>query len=136
MQAALGLAAAWLERPLHVPDVRLTGIGIADLNPANVLWDGRAFRLVDFEDGGLTDRTFDLADHVEHLASRLHGVYPPDALAEAAGLPGHERSRLESYRRLWAIFWLLKLLPGSSGFSRNPAGTTENQARHVLALLG
>ena len=136
VQAALGLAAAWLERPLHVPDVRLTGIGIADLNPANVLWDGRACRLVDFEDGGLTDRTFDLADHVEHLASRLHGVYPPDALAEAAGLPGHERSRQESYRRLWAIFWLLKLLPGSSGFSRNPAGTTENQARHVLALLG
>jgi thiamine kinase-like enzyme len=110
-------------------------IGIADLTPANVLWDGYACRLVDFEDGGLTDPAYELADHVEHLAGRLDGIYDPNALIEAVGLSAKERDRTRSYRPLWAAFWLAMQLPGNGGFARNPPGTTEAQAQHVLALL-
>jgi len=46
-----------------------------------------------------------------------------------------QRERVEQYRRLFACFWLMMLLPGSRGFARNPPGSTEDQARHVLALL-
>ena len=35
----------------------------------------------------------------------------------------------------WASFWLTMLLPGNGGFRRNPPGTAEAQATHLLALL-
>jgi len=38
-----------------LPEPQLVALGIADLNPANVLWDGQRCRLVDFE--GPTDRS-------------------------------------------------------------------------------
>lgn len=134
---AIGVEAAlhWLGRPGSLPTPRLVGLGIADLNPANILWDGHRCRLVDFEDGGLTDPAYDLADHVEHIAARLAGVFEPRALADAAGLPTDARQRMESYRPLWAAFWLAMLLPGNSGFRRNPPGTTEAQALHLMELL-
>lgn len=113
----------------------LTSIGIADLNPANILWDGRVCRLVDFEDGGLTDPAFEIADHVEHIANRRTGNLSADALSAAVGLSNDAVARLESYRTLWAVFWLLMLLPEHGGFTRNPPGTTEDQARYVLRLL-
>ena len=69
---ARAAAREWLREP-RLPEPRLTVLGIADLNPANVLWDGTAARLVDFEDGGLSDPAYELADHVEHLGSRLPG---------------------------------------------------------------
>lgn len=119
-----------------LPEPRLTALGIADLNPANVLWDGEVCRLVDFEDGGLTDPAYEIADHVEHLASRLERVYDADALADAVGLTAEEYARMQAYRPLWAAFWLAMLLPGNGGFRRNPPGTTEAQAIHLLALLG
>ncbi|MFC4139258.1 MULTISPECIES: aminoglycoside phosphotransferase family protein [unclassified Microbacterium] len=115
------------------PAFELSVLGIADLNPANVLWDGRVCRLVDFEDGGLSDPAFELADHVEHLAGR--GVYDADALIRAVGLSTAERERLAEWRTFWAIFWLIMLLPGNGGFLRNPPGTTEEQAGRVLRML-
>ncbi|MDR2997980.1 MAG: aminoglycoside phosphotransferase family protein [Microbacterium sp.] len=115
------------------PEIRLSVLGIADLNPANVLWDGSVCRLVDFEDGGLSDPAFELADHVEHLAGR--GVYDADALIGAVGLSTVERERLSGWRTHWAIFWLIMLLPGNGGFLRNPPGTTEEQAERVLSML-
>jgi thiamine kinase-like enzyme len=118
-----------------VPASRLTALGIADLNPANVLWDGRTVRLVDFEDGGLSDPAYELADHVEHLGSRLPGVYDVQALPVAVGLDDGARERMAAYRPLWAAFWLAMLLPGNGGWRRNPRGTTEGQARHFLALV-
>lgn len=128
------VALAWLaQEPL--PPAHLVGLGIADLNPANVLWDGTTCRLVDFEDGGLTDPAYDLADHVEHLAGRLADVLAPDALADAAGLSADGRTRMRTYRPLWAAFWLAMLLPGNRGFDRNPPGTTEAQADHLVGLL-
>ncbi len=65
--SAQAAACVWLTTEGALPDPRLTALGIADLDPANVLWDGETCRLVDFEDGGLTDPAFDLADHVERV---------------------------------------------------------------------
>ena len=132
---ALARARAFVAAP-QLPEPRLTVLGIADLNPANVLWDGRVVRLVDFEDGGLSDPAYKLADHVEHLGSRLPGVYDARALADAVGLDAEERERMAAHRPLWGAFWLWMLLPGNPSWRRNPPGTTEDQAAHFMALVG
>jgi Ser/Thr protein kinase RdoA (MazF antagonist) len=132
---AVADARAWLDDPDALPERRLSALGIADLNPANVLWDGARCRLVDFEDGGLSDPAYELADHVEHLGGRLTGVYDAAALVDAVGLGPEERQRVDAYRPLWAAFWLAMLLPGNGGWRRNPPGTTEDQARHLTGLL-
>ncbi|CAM3518749.1 aminoglycoside phosphotransferase family protein [Nocardioides zeicaulis] len=119
-----------------LPEPRTTCLGIADLNPANVLWDGRVARLVDFEDAGLSEPAYELADHVEHLGSRLPGVYDAAALAGAVGLDADGRERMEAYRPLFGAFWLAMLLPGRGSWRRNPPGTTEDQAAHFMALAG
>lgn len=131
----LDVARAYVADP-PLPEPRETALGIADLNPANVMWDGRVARLVDFEDGGLSDPAYELADHVEHLGSRAHGVYDARALVAAVGLGDEERERMEAYRPLFGAFWLAMLLPGNGGWRRNPPGTTEAQAEHFMALLG
>jgi Ser/Thr protein kinase RdoA (MazF antagonist) len=131
---ALEAARTYVAAP-RLPEARATALGIADLNPANVLWDGARVRLVDFEDGGLSDPAYELADHVEHLGGRLPGVYEATALADAAGLDAGERQRMAAYRPLWAAFWLAMLLPGSASWHRNPPGTTEDQAAHFMALV-
>ncbi len=133
---AVEVTLDWARRHEAVPAPALRVLGIADLNPANVLWDGAACRLVDFEDAGLTDPAYEIADHVEHLAGRRAGVYDADALVDAVGLSGQERDRVRAYRPPWAAFWLGMLLPGNRGFVRNPPGTLEAQATHVLELLG
>lgn len=131
---ALEAARAYVTAP-PLPEPRITALGIADLNPPNVLWDGRVARLVDFEDGGLSDPAYELADHVEHLGSRLPGVYDPDRLADAVGLGTEDRERMQAYRPLWAAFWLAMLLPGNGAWRRNPPGTTEAHAEHFMALV-
>ena len=135
VRTARAAAREWLRDP-RLPESRLTVLGIADLNPANVLWDGQVARLVDFEDGGLTDPAYELADHVEHLGSRLHGVYDARALTDAVGLDAEDRVRMAAYRPLFAAFWLAMLLPGNGGWRRNPPGTAEAQAAHFMALVG
>jgi Ser/Thr protein kinase RdoA (MazF antagonist) len=132
---AVVAARSWLDTPGILPEPHLRVFGIADLNPANILWDGETCRLVDFEDGGLTDPAYELADHTEHLGGRLTRVFDREALVDAVGLSAHERARMRAYRPLWAAFWLAMLLPGNGGFRRNPPGTTERQAAYLLALL-
>lgn len=136
-QVREGIEAAldWLAMPDALPAARLIGLGIADLNPANILWDGQTCRLVDFEDGGITDPAYDLADHVEHIAGRLAGVFHPEALSAAVGFSDDERERMRAYQPLWAAFWLAMLLPGNGGFRRNPRGSTEAQALHLIRLI-
>lgn len=112
-------AGAWLARD-DLPEPRLESLGISLLNPANVLWDGAACRLVGFEDGGLTDPAYELADHVEHLAGR--GVYDVDALVGAIGLSDEHRERMSAYRSLWACFWLVMLLPGNGASTATRRG--------------
>jgi Ser/Thr protein kinase RdoA (MazF antagonist) len=131
---AVAVARTYVADP-PLPDARTTALGIADLNPPNVLWDGQVARLVDFEDGGLSDPAYELADHVEHLGSRLPGVYDAHALADAAGLDAGDRERMTAYRPLWAAFWLVMLLPGNGAWRRNPPGTTEAHAAHFMALV-
>lgn len=131
---ARATARDWLRDP-GLPPLRAEVLGIADLNPPNVLWDGEVCRLVDFEDAGLSDRAYELADHVEHLGSRLAGVYDADALADAVGLDPDERARMRAYRPFWAAFWLAMLTPGTASWHRNPPGTVEAQAEHFMALL-
>ncbi len=131
---ALDVARAYVAAP-RLPEPRLSALGIADLNPANVLWDGRVARLVDFEDGGLSDPAYELADHVEHLGSRLPGVYDVHALPAAVGLDDEGLARTAAYRPLFGAFWLAMLLPGNGAWRRNPRGTTEEQCRHFLSLL-
>lgn len=130
IEAAIGAALAWLGRADALPPTQLVALGIADLNPANIIWDGQTCRLVDFEDGGLTDLAYELADHTEHIAGRLgrpgrtgpvaRRILDPEALVDAVGLSLEERERMHRYRPLWAAFWLAMLLPGNGGFRRNP----------------
>ena len=131
---AVAAARGYVADP-PLPEPCVTVLGIADLNPPNVLMHGRVARLVDFEDGGLSDPAYELADHVEHLGSRLPGVYDARALADAVGLDAEGRERMAAYRPLWAAFWLWMLLPGNPGWRRNPPGTTEGHAEHFMALV-
>ncbi len=135
VQRAVDAASAWLAYPDSLPEPQLVALGISDRKPDNILWDGRTCRLVDFEDSGLSDPAYELADHVEHIAGRLTGVFDRDALVDAVGLSPEERERMRAYRPLWAAFWLAMLLPGNGGFRRNPPGTTEAQAKHLMELL-
>jgi thiamine kinase-like enzyme len=105
-------------------------------NLDNVLWDGEACRLVDFEEFGVSDIAYELADVLEHASSRLGRRYvDPDALISTIGLTAVQLDRLASYRALMASFWLVMLLPGNGGFTRNPPGSTEDQAAHMLTLI-
>lgn len=135
---ALAAAARWLHSPeaasLAEPptDPVFTQ---ADGNLANFLWDGTRCRVVDFEDSGLSDRSLEVADLVEHVSASLRGLIDADALTAALGLSPAQRSRLLTARRLFASFWLLMLLPGNRGHARNPPGSLERQAERVRTLL-
>ena len=110
-------------------------IAIGDGNVDNVLWDGSTCRLIDWEEYGASDLTYELADLVEHASSRLSGSLDVSALVAAFDLDDAQHERLLDHRRLLASFWLMMLLPGNGGFRRNPPGSTEDQARHVLTML-
>lgn len=133
---ALDLARRWLadDDPTH-DRVADPVLAIGDGNLANVLWDGKTCRLVDFEEFGTSDLAYEVADVVEHASSRLRRLLDVDALVGHLELAPGQQARLAAYRRLLATFWLVMLLPGNRGFDRNPPGSTEDQARHVLALL-
>jgi Phosphotransferase enzyme family len=109
--------------------------GQGDPNLANFLWDGERVRIVDFEDSGLSDRSFELADAVEHLSAWSDSGLDGDTFLRAFDLSRAERSRLADCRRLAALFWLLRLRPGGEASSRNPPGTLRRQAERMLALL-
>lgn len=132
---AIAVAREWLaESPLPPSDDRGV-LGRADGNLANCIWDGSRVRLVDFEDAGGSEAAFELADHVEHISFR-RSEGEPELAAAAGGLTDDDRPRWWHYRKDFAAFWLAMLLPGNRGFGRNPRGTTEWQARHLLGLLG
>jgi hypothetical protein len=109
--------------------------GQGDANLANFLWDGARIRIVDFEDSGVSDRAFELAELVEHLSAWSDSGLDGDVFLRAFALTAAERSRLADCRRLAALFWLLSLRPGGSASLRNPPGTLRRQAERLLALL-
>jgi hypothetical protein len=115
---------------------RLSAVyGQGDANLSNFLWDGARIRIVDFEDSGVSDRAFELAELVEHLSAWSDSTLDGDAFLRAFELSAAERSRLADCRRLAALFWLLSLRPGGSASLRNPPGTLRRQAERLLALL-
>lgn len=134
VQQAKVRAADWLQS-LCLPEATDRVIALGDGNLDNVLWDGEVCRLIDWEEYGVSDLAYEIAALVEHASSRLTRSLDVDAVVDALAKGVGQRARVETYRRLFACFWLMKLLPGHSGFERNPAGSTEAQARHVLALL-
>jgi hypothetical protein len=107
----------------------------ADGNLANYLWDGECCRLVDFEDSGVSDRAFEVADLVEHVSVTLTGALDGDGLVELLDLDEALARRVLRMRRLFATFWLHMLLPGNRGHHRNPPGSVERQAERTLVLL-
>jgi Ser/Thr protein kinase RdoA (MazF antagonist) len=136
VRIAIEAAQAWLAR--EQPD--LDGIvdpvvARGDGNLDNALWDGDTCRPVDFEEFGVSDIAYEMADVLEHASSRLDRRLDTDALIATVGLKADQLDRLASYRALMACFWLVMLLPGNGGFKRNPAGSAEDQATHLLSLL-
>ena len=108
----------------------------ADGNLANALWDGDTVRWVDFEDCGVSDPAYEVADLVEHVSVRLPRLLDPDDVVARLGWAGDRAVRLHGFRRMFAVFWLFMLLPGGPAHERNPAGSLEDQAAWALRLLG
>jgi Ser/Thr protein kinase RdoA (MazF antagonist) len=133
---ALARARQWLGvAPRSVDDHRDRVIALGDGNLDNVMWDGERCHLIDFEEYGVSDLAYELADVVEHASTRLRGLLDVDRFLAAFELGPVQRDRVREDRRLMACFWLLMLLPGNRGFARNAAGSTEDQARHLLTML-
>ncbi len=110
-------------------------LGQGDGNIANFLWDGERCRLVDFEDCGLSDRAFELADLVEHLSVSLRGVLVTEDLLRLLVSDPDAAERVRQARRVLAFYWLNMLLPGKPARRRNPPDSCERQARRLLQLL-
>jgi len=106
-----------------------------DPNLANHLWDGDSVHLVDFEASGRGDRATDLADFVEHVTVWAHAGIDAEDFLDRFDLHPGERQQIAQLRRLFAAFWVMRLLPGSA-YQRNPPGTFERQASRLLDLLG
>jgi aminoglycoside phosphotransferase (APT) family kinase protein len=106
---------------------RVLGHGDADLT--NFLWDGELVRIVDFEGAGISDRAFELAMLVEHVSAWRVGGLDADRFIDDFDLSVSERARLAGWRRLAALFWLLRLR------SRGDPRLLQGQAERLLALL-
>lgn len=134
---AFGMAGQWLRRPeidefaAEIDPV----LGTGDGNVANFLWDGTRMRVIDFEYAGRSDRTFELAEVVEHISVWCGAGIEAGQLTGFFELSPMQAARLRQCRRLLAIYWLLALLPDSPGHKRNPPGTLQRQSTRLLELL-
>ena len=136
VRRALGATRAWhADRPPGLDEIRDPVVAQGDGKVDNMLWDGTRVRLVDFEGFGVGDLAFEVADLAEHVSARLPGLRDPDVVVEGFDLDEDRLERVHAYRVVLATFWLLMLLPGNPGHGRNPAGSDEQQAVHLLALL-
>jgi len=136
--AAVRAASSWLgsgEVSVLAGPLAQLVFSHADGNLANFVWDGARCHVVDFEDSGISDPAYEVADLLEHVSAWLPGLIAEDDLIEALGFCAAQRARLLGFRRLIAVFWLLMLLPGNPGHQRNPPGSAERQAERVLRLL-
>jgi aminoglycoside phosphotransferase (APT) family kinase protein len=131
-------ALAWLDRGGVPRPAAAAGTPVfaqGDPNLANHLWDGHRVHLVDFEASGRGDRATELADFVEHVTVWAHAGIDADAFLGRFDLTPGERRQAGQLRRLFAAFWVMRLLPGGSAYRRNPPGTLERQASRLLGLL-
>lgn len=127
------LARSGMER-VGRPDIPMA-FGPGDGNLANYLWDGIRVRIVDFEDSGLSDRPFELAEITEHVASWVGPPLDIEAFLDLFDLNPAERARLLECRRLLALVWLFLLSFDDPEHLRNPPGTAERQAARLSRLL-
>ncbi|WP_326682886.1 phosphotransferase family protein [Streptomyces sp. NBC_01237] len=112
------LARSDMER-VGRPDVpRVFGPG--DGNLANYLWDGTRVRVVDFEDSGLSDRPFELAEITEHVAAWVGPPLAAETFLSLFDLNTAERARLSECRKLL----------GSYGCSSCPSETRSHPVTH------
>lgn len=133
---AADLAAQWLDSHEQSVDWIVDPVvAVGDGNLDNVIWDGQMCRMVDWEEFGASDLAYEVSDVVEHASSRLEGRLDGEGLLGSLNLSGFQRDRVVGYRRIFASFWLSMLLPGNSAWLRNPPGSVEKQARHVLRLI-
>ncbi|MQA97804.1 MAG: phosphotransferase [Streptosporangiales bacterium] len=124
----------WLARPGTERDILRPGrpvFGTGDGNVHNFLWDGATVRVVDLEYCGRSDRPYEIAEVVEHISAWDND---PRGLTEVlARLPldPAETERLTQCRRLFALYWFLRVLPEAG----SPDSRAEATARRLLALL-
>lgn len=130
-QQAYDLAVRWISGPEL--DELLAGpldvLGHGDPQPGNLLYDGERIRLVDFEDAGAGDPCFELANFAEHLGTRGTG------LDRIANLVEHDAVRYHSFRRLLAVFWLMKLLPDPVGIRPPRTAELREQSLRLVSLF-
>ncbi|MGB6457172.1 MAG: phosphotransferase, partial [Streptosporangiaceae bacterium] len=104
-------------------------LGQGDANLANFLWDGELVRIVDFEDSGVSDRAFEVAVLVEHVSAWRDGGLDADRFITGFDLSAAERAQLADWRRLLALYWLLRL------HQRADVSGVPRQAARLLSLL-
>ena len=129
----------WLDSQETNPSASVSGQPVfaqGDPNLANHLWDGGGVHLVDFEASGRGDRATELADFVEHVTVWAHAGIDAEAFLDRFDLGLGEREQIAHLRRLFAAFWVMRLLPSGTAYQRNPPGTFERQASRLLNLLG
>ncbi len=136
--AALRAATSLVSSPemgVLIASSQRTAFTHADGNLSNFLWDGQTCRIVDFEDSGVSDPAYEVADLLEHVSVWLPNLIDAQHLVEAVGFSKEHESHLAGFRRLFAVYWLLMLLPGNPAHARNPEGTVDRQARRLLKML-
>jgi Ser/Thr protein kinase RdoA (MazF antagonist) len=142
VQEALVSSVTWLARAAGLTSAGGQGgtgmprvLGQGDANLANFLWDGELVRIVDFEDSGVSDRAFELAVLVEHISAWWDAGLDGDQFIEGFDLTVTERGLLADWRRLAALYWLLRLRPAGDGAPPGPPGLLRRQAERLLAQL-
>ncbi len=128
LAGAAGLAAAPL--PSRSSQVLPGVLGQGDASLTNFLWDGELVRIVDFEDSGVSDRAFELAMLVEHVSAWRDGGLDADRFIGGFDLTATERTKLADWRRLIALYWLLRLRQRAAAGSALPG-----QAGRLLSVL-
>jgi Ser/Thr protein kinase RdoA (MazF antagonist) len=138
VEHALSVGSTWLTGTEATAVAESPGgvFTLGDGNLGNVLWDGERCYLVDFEDSGVSDIAYEVADLIEHVSVWLDGLVTAEELVPYLMLSAAEHRRLGHCRRLFAVFWLLMLLPGNPADARNPEDTLERQADRLLDLMG
>ncbi|GGU50313.1 hypothetical protein GCM10010211_13250 [Streptomyces albospinus] len=143
VRRALRAGAEWLDgsglgapdAPPGIPPDVPAVFGAGDGNSANYLWDGHRVRVVDFEESGRSDRAYELAEIVEHVASWVPCPFDAAAFLHRFPLTPAEAARLRDCRTLLALVWVFLLADDDPAHPRNPPGTAERQARRLRRLL-